>query len=346
MRGLKERTPAEEPGSIAGWVRGWGAGGTPPGVPGQCPTRSARLAKLFSACGPLRARRRGRRALVARPARSDRQIDVAAVRKLKIAHNGYRPPSATLDDVSGCRPGTGRQTHGSMNSWEPSWGCRSPRKSIMTCQAATVPRRIGGSRLDCCGSLWTAPKRQLSLAIRWLTVDETEAVCLGERLQRRLRPRADVLDHLGRRQRAEPGAVAVVGAARQPDQEARPRTGRRRRSRRPPARSAPPAPPRSARVDHDHAALLAARDDGELRVVAQRGDRGVEVRRSRRGSAVRARWRTRDRPCRCGSGRGTRRGSGRRRTHPTASARRCAPASCAIFAALRNASLACGGSHR
>ena len=40
------------------------------------------------------------------------------------------------------------------------------------------------------------------------------------------------------------------------------------------------------------------------------------------------------------------RDSGRRRTHPTSVSATLRPASCAILAALRNASLACGGSHR
>ena len=93
----------------------------------------------------------------------------------------------------------------------------------------------------------------------------------------RFRPRAHVLDHLGRRQRPEPGTIALVGAARQPDQE----SGREQVAG-------------AGRIDHlvdrlrphrvvllardDQAALLAAGDDGELGVVAHRIDRGVEIR--------------------------------------------------------------------
>ena len=39
-------------------------------------------------------------------------------------------------------------------------------------------------------------------------------------LQRHLRPRADVLDHLGRRQRAEPARRLIAGVADQAEQEA------------------------------------------------------------------------------------------------------------------------------
>ena len=48
----------------------------------------------------------------------------------------------------------------------------------------------------------------------------SEAVVLRERLQRRLRPRADMLDHFGGRQCAELRGGAVILAAREPDQEA------------------------------------------------------------------------------------------------------------------------------
>ena len=96
----------------------------------------------------------------------------------------------------------------------------------------------------------------------------------------------------------------------------------------------------------DHAALLAARHHGELAVAAQRRDRGVEI-----GGLVEAVQfalvgEEDDRPCPCGSDRGIRRDSGRRRTNPTASARPGGSASWAICAALTKASLACGGSHR
>ena len=46
-----------------------------------------------------------------------------------------------------------------------------------------------------------------------------QPVLLRQLLQRHLRPRADMLDHLGGRQRAEPAGILVAGIAHQPEQE-------------------------------------------------------------------------------------------------------------------------------
>ena len=101
-------------------------------------------------------------------------------------------------------------------------------------------------------------------------------VLLREGLQRGLRPRAEMLDHLGGRERAEPRAVAMVLAARKPGHEPGgeqvARAGRidelvDRRGRH-----------RLVAFARDHdAALFAARHHRELHVVAQRRERGVEI---------------------------------------------------------------------
>src|SRR5262245_14131156 len=106
---------------------------------------------------------------------------------------------------------------------------------------------------------------------------ELEAVVARQVLERRFRPRAEMLDHLGGGERPEPRGGAVVDAARQPDQEA----GREQVAR-------------PGRVDHavdavrrnhvgflprhDQTALFAARDHREPRIVAQCVERGVEIR--------------------------------------------------------------------
>jgi hypothetical protein len=46
-----------------------------------------------------------------------------------------------------------------------------------------------------------------------------EPVFAREVAQRGLRPRAEMLDNLGRRQRAEPAGILVTGIAHQPEQE-------------------------------------------------------------------------------------------------------------------------------
>src|SRR3954453_12928760 len=50
---------------------------------------------------------------------------------------------------------------------------------------------------------------------------QREAVLGGERLQRRLRARADMLDHFRRRQAAEPRGADRIFSARQTEQETR-----------------------------------------------------------------------------------------------------------------------------
>jgi len=47
-----------------------------------------------------------------------------------------------------------------------------------------------------------------------------QPVLLRKILQRNLRPRADVLDHFGRRERAQPPGVFMAGIAHQAEQEA------------------------------------------------------------------------------------------------------------------------------
>src|SRR5262245_62750781 len=49
---------------------------------------------------------------------------------------------------------------------------------------------------------------------------ELEAVVARQVLERRFRPRAEMLDHLGGGERPEPCGGAIVDATRQPDQEA------------------------------------------------------------------------------------------------------------------------------
>src|SRR4051794_41945439 len=48
-----------------------------------------------------------------------------------------------------------------------------------------------------------------------------QPVLLRQLLQRHLRPRADVLDHFGGGERAEPAAIFMAGAAYQAEQESR-----------------------------------------------------------------------------------------------------------------------------
>jgi len=52
-----------------------------------------------------------------------------------------------------------------------------------------------------------------------MTVSHRQPVLLRQLLQRRQRPRADVLDHFGRGERAKPPGRRVTGAARQAEQE-------------------------------------------------------------------------------------------------------------------------------
>ena len=84
------------------------------------------------------------------------------------------------------------------------------------------------------------------------------------------------MDHLGRHQRPEPRRVAIVGAAREPDQKTRGEEvagaggvdqalhGARRNSR-------------GFLARYDQTTLFATRDHRKPRVVAQRIERGVEV---------------------------------------------------------------------
>jgi len=105
-----------------------------------------------------------------------------------------------------------------------------------------------------------------------------EAVLLREHLERGLRPRAEMLDHLGGGKRAEARGPLVACATGEAMEETRrkeiagtggvdhPRNlfGRHRQ--------------RAVARDHD-AAILAARDDCEPRLAAERRQRGVEIRR-------------------------------------------------------------------
>src|SRR5262249_19756396 len=50
-------------------------------------------------------------------------------------------------------------------------------------------------------------------------ISEVEPALLRQRLERGLRPSADVLDHLGGGERTEPPAAAKIGTARQSNQE-------------------------------------------------------------------------------------------------------------------------------
>src|ERR1700720_1192178 len=90
---------------------------------------------------------------------------------------------------------------------------------------ATVPRHRDESR----GLLWIGLKsREITArhwsgagagtpAMAWPGSLEVEPTVLRQRLERGLRPGADVLDHLGSGERTQPRAVAIVGAARQSD---------------------------------------------------------------------------------------------------------------------------------
>src|SRR4029077_6282114 len=105
-----------------------------------------------------------------------------------------------------------------------------------------------------------------------------EPALLGQRLERSLRPGAEMLDHLGGGERAEARGALVADPLRDAKEEARRKqvagTGgvdhaldrRGRDGEHPVARG-------------DDAALLAARHHGESRLAPQRRQRGVEVRR-------------------------------------------------------------------
>src|SRR4051794_12454224 len=104
----------------------------------------------------------------------------------------------------------------------------------------------------------------------------SEPVVLREGFQRRLGPRAEMLDDFGCRKRAEPRTVAMILAAgeagEEPGSEQIARAGRvhqpvdRRRG------DGLVAFPRN-----HHTTLLAARHHGELHVTAQRRERGIEI---------------------------------------------------------------------
>ena len=146
---------------------------------------------------------------------------------------------------------------------------------------------------------------------------DRQAVLGGQRLERDRRAGADMLDHFGSRQRAEAGGGAVVLAARQPDQE----TGGEQIAG---AGDVDHAVDRHRlhRLDRlagdHHAAFLAARDHRELGVVTQRLDRGVEVGGLIETVQLVLVGENNVDGALADQRRGIRRGSDRRRTHPTA----------------------------
>ena len=93
---------------------------------------------------------------------------------------------------------------------------------------------VGDGRVELgrrrCGTAGRAASIASPTVHRVLRLGEQRRGQLG---QRRLRTGAEVTDHLGRRERAEPPGGAEIVAVREPEQEARPRRGRRRRWCRP-----------------------------------------------------------------------------------------------------------------
>ena len=148
-------------------------------------------------------------------------------------------------------------------------------------------------RLPTGNQLW------LPVGYRGCTDSDFQAVFGGKRFERDLRPGADVLDHLGGGERAEPRGRRASSFPRE-------------RPTRKPAANRSPAPVVSTTFSIGAAGTrfgLARRTRrrslsrcGSRPQAARRlrsaGERGVEIARSRRANAARARWRTRCRRCR------------------------------------------------
>src|SRR5262249_19711554 len=107
-------------------------------------------------------------------------------------------------------------------------------------------------------------------------LSKVEAVVLRQGLERRLGSGAEMLDHFGGRQRPEPPRVAILGAAREPDQKTR---GEQVAG----AGGVDYALHGACRnsvgflARHDQTTPFAARDHRKPRILAQRVERGVEV---------------------------------------------------------------------
>ncbi len=157
--------------------------------------------------------------------------------------------------------------------------------------------------------------------------------------------RPDVADHLGRGDRAEVPARRAGHGPWSSRTGTRRRTGRRRRSCRSPCRPAPPARASARRGVTMTQPSAPDGDRRELALVAQRRDGVVERVElvERQQLVVVAEQQVDVGP---GRGRGSRRGAGRRRTSPTASATPCRSLAWATSAACRNAALASSRSNR
>ena len=193
----------------------------------------------------------------------------------------------------------------------------APRDLVLTRARATASRRWRSASSD---------GRKVLRRRRLFHVNQAaqRRPCFaGEVEQRRLRPGADMLDDLGGREPAQPGAGHSVEVRAPGRTGSRPRTGRRPRSCRPAYRSGGPS---TACVS----SRVTTRQPSSERVTtpSRSSSRSAETARGEIGGLVEA-------PqlvligeqdvdgCRSASGRGTRRGSGRRRSCRRASGRPC-----------------------
>ena len=219
-------------------------------------------------------------------------------------------PSAAFDHVAGSDRKAARQADG-LGTHDTLLGNGTPpdRATMPSHRVSSATARRRSRILE---SLWISAARLL----------RRQAVLLGERLERGFRPRAEVLDHLRGRHGAEPARRSRSSAPR----DSPTRKPAAKRSPAPVASTTRSTGAAGNRVGllacHHQAALFAAGDDAHPRILAQRVHGGIEIGGLIEAVQLALVGENQVHRARCGSDRGTRRDSGRRRTHPTASAPR------------------------
>ena len=182
--------------------------------------------------------------------------------------------------------------------------------------------------------------------VRPLCSSDRQPVLLRQFLQRDLRPRADVLDDFGRRQRAEPAGVFVARRRAPARTGIRRRTDRRRRWYRPASSIGNAGTAMTPSFDATTQPFSLRVTTPSLHRPAQLLQRGVEI----RGLVQRMQFglvgENQVDGAACASGREIRRDSDRRKTNPTGSARPGGPHHARWSTAFTKASLALFGSHR
>jgi len=170
-----------------------------------------------------------------------RQFEVAAIGKLKISQTDAKAslfPAAALDHVARAdREPAGETVCKRTHEIPPGSNATAgnfPAPMSKHRDGSETARRQAQISVDRCGQGARDPNAgqirnsEVPQGNRvWPTPDASrprskiEAIVLRQSLERRLGPGAEMLDHFGRHQRPEPRRVAIVGAAREPDQKTR-----------------------------------------------------------------------------------------------------------------------------